>query len=29
LILATIPGWPGADEAVGVDQGKWEPTVSE
>jgi mannose-6-phosphate isomerase-like protein (cupin superfamily) len=28
LILATIPGWPGADEAVGIDHGKW-PTISD
>jgi mannose-6-phosphate isomerase-like protein (cupin superfamily) len=29
LILATIPGWPGAAEAVQIDHGKWKPTVSE
>lgn len=24
LVLATFPGWPGADEAVPVAQGKWD-----
>jgi len=29
LILATIPGWPGSDEAVQIEEGKWPPTVAE
>ena len=29
LILATIPGWPGPDEAVGIERGKWTATVSD
>jgi len=28
LILATIPGWPGADEAVFEKEGKWPLTIS-
>jgi len=29
LILATIPGWPGAKEAVESEYRKWKPTISE
>lgn len=27
LILATVPGWPGPEEAVEIEQGKWAPSV--